>query len=246
MDVRKLRRAARMTQYELANRTGISRMKLSLIECGYHKPSAEEMVAIQRATVADAQERLEELNRVRTSLLGRSKARTSALGKGDPNVSPDANLTPPEEPHGDAISSSPAPNRRSACGDVFYDGIVPAKPHCAPADEARPTLIGDPRSESDSSPDWSQWCLKTCRTYPAWLNHDATAPDPDILQSYLAVLHRESPAHGGTLGAARWLQEVTKAFAAQHRGENPQSLPFFGVWLDESQYLAVETGAVRG
>ncbi len=30
MDVRKLRRAARMTQYELAEKTGISRMRLGL------------------------------------------------------------------------------------------------------------------------------------------------------------------------------------------------------------------------
>ena len=247
MDVRKLRRAARMTQYELSKRTEISRMKLSLIECGYHNPSAEEMLAIQQATLADAQERLEELNRVRESPPDTPEAHKSALATGDPNVPPDANLTSPGGSHRDAIASAPTPTRQPACGDVLDGGVATLEPHCAPPDEACPTLLSDPPADSGFSPDWSQWCLKTCRAYPSWLKHEATAPDPGILHSYLAALQRESPAHGGMLGAARWLMAVAKAFAAQHRGKNPQSLPFLGLWLDESQYLAVEmSGVVRG
>jgi transcriptional regulator with XRE-family HTH domain len=64
MDVRQLRRAARMTQYELAERTGISRMRLSLAECGYISLTIAELSAIEDATVSSAQDRLQELSRV--------------------------------------------------------------------------------------------------------------------------------------------------------------------------------------
>ncbi len=113
------------------------------------------------------------------------------------------------------------------------------EPHPAPPDEAYPTLLSDPRSDTESSPDWSEWCLRTCRAYPAWMSSD-TAADPDILQSYLAALEREAPTHGGMAGAAQWLLAVTKAYAAQHRGEDPQSLPYIGRWLDEALFCAVE------
>jgi transcriptional regulator with XRE-family HTH domain len=64
MDVRQLRRAARMTQYELADRTGISRMRLSLAECGYVSLTAAELSAIESATVSSAQDRLQELSQL--------------------------------------------------------------------------------------------------------------------------------------------------------------------------------------
>lgn len=64
-DVRQLRRAARITQYELAERTGISRMRLSLAECGYVSLTTAELNAVESATVSSAQDRLQELSRLK-------------------------------------------------------------------------------------------------------------------------------------------------------------------------------------
>ena len=52
VDIRKLRRAARLTQLELCLKSGISRMRLSLAECGYVELRPEEIEAIHR-TVTD-------------------------------------------------------------------------------------------------------------------------------------------------------------------------------------------------
>jgi transcriptional regulator with XRE-family HTH domain len=66
MDVRRLRKAARMTKWELAERTRISRMRLSFAECGYLSLTPAELSAVERATVSGAQERLLELSRLKT------------------------------------------------------------------------------------------------------------------------------------------------------------------------------------
>jgi len=42
MDLRQLRKMAGLTQWELAQRCGVSRMRLSLAECGQVELSAEE------------------------------------------------------------------------------------------------------------------------------------------------------------------------------------------------------------
>jgi len=55
MDIRQLRRTARLTQVELANETGISRMKVSLAECGYVElTEAEEHLVRQAVRKAHA------------------------------------------------------------------------------------------------------------------------------------------------------------------------------------------------
>jgi len=55
IDLRPLRRIARLTQLELSQRTGIDRTRLSFAECGYISLSADEQTAIMRA-VAEAAE----------------------------------------------------------------------------------------------------------------------------------------------------------------------------------------------
>jgi len=86
MDLRKIRRAARITQYELAEKTGISRMRLSLAECNYICLTPEEMSAIERATLADVQERLKELSRAQNGRCRTSERHASAIGKGNDNA----------------------------------------------------------------------------------------------------------------------------------------------------------------
>jgi len=48
MDVRKLRKTARLTQIELAQQTRISRVRLSFAECGYLKLTQKELTLIQK------------------------------------------------------------------------------------------------------------------------------------------------------------------------------------------------------
>lgn len=86
MDLRKIRRAARITQYELAEKTGISRMRLSLAECNYICLTPEEMRAIERATLADVQERLKELSRAQNGECLTSEHNGSAPGEGNDNA----------------------------------------------------------------------------------------------------------------------------------------------------------------
>ena len=68
MDIRELRKAARITQWELASRTGISRMRLSLAECGYVALTATELAAIQTTTLAIAEARVHGLIRGNTGV----------------------------------------------------------------------------------------------------------------------------------------------------------------------------------
>lgn len=58
MDLRNLRREARITQWELAELSGISRMRLSLAECGYVSLTSTELDAIRQATVSTTEARL--------------------------------------------------------------------------------------------------------------------------------------------------------------------------------------------
>jgi len=64
MDIRQLRKTARITQWELADRTGISRMRLSLAECGYVSLTAAELAAVESATVSTAEARLQQLTQL--------------------------------------------------------------------------------------------------------------------------------------------------------------------------------------
>lgn len=65
MDIRQLRRAARMTQYELAAKTGISKVRLSFAECRYLELNADEITAIENVTISDLRDRLEGLSNAR-------------------------------------------------------------------------------------------------------------------------------------------------------------------------------------
>jgi len=47
MNIREPRKAARLTQIEVAQRTCISRMRISLAECGYVNLTQDELAAIQ-------------------------------------------------------------------------------------------------------------------------------------------------------------------------------------------------------
>ncbi len=58
MDTRNLRTAARITQWELAEITSISRMRLRLAECGYVSLAPAELDAIRCATVSTPEARL--------------------------------------------------------------------------------------------------------------------------------------------------------------------------------------------
>jgi hypothetical protein len=49
MDIRELRRMARLTQIELAHLTGINRVKLSFAECHYVTLTAQEEASIRKA-----------------------------------------------------------------------------------------------------------------------------------------------------------------------------------------------------
>jgi DNA-binding XRE family transcriptional regulator len=55
MDIRELRRMARLTQIELAHLTGINRVKLSFAECHYVTLTAQEESSIREA-IAEAVE----------------------------------------------------------------------------------------------------------------------------------------------------------------------------------------------
>lgn len=61
MDIRERRKKARMTQMELAQRTGIDRSRLSQAECGYRELRLDELELISRAIAAEVQLRVKEL-----------------------------------------------------------------------------------------------------------------------------------------------------------------------------------------
>jgi DNA-binding XRE family transcriptional regulator len=49
LNLKQLRKMAALTQFELAQRCGVSRMKLSLAECGYVDLYPEEVLGVHRA-----------------------------------------------------------------------------------------------------------------------------------------------------------------------------------------------------
>jgi len=49
MDIRQLRRTSQVTQLELAQRTGISRVRISFAECGYISLSTQELALVRQA-----------------------------------------------------------------------------------------------------------------------------------------------------------------------------------------------------
>ena len=57
IDIRQLRKAARLTQIELAQQTGISRVRLSLAECDYVKLSHKELDLIQKVIAREPRRR---------------------------------------------------------------------------------------------------------------------------------------------------------------------------------------------
>jgi len=56
-DIKKLRRMADLTQCALARRCGVSRMRLSLAECGQIKLRPEEETAVRKVLVSSIERR---------------------------------------------------------------------------------------------------------------------------------------------------------------------------------------------
>lgn len=50
MDLKKIRKALDMSQYELAKLSGVSRDKITRVECGYAELTEEEKTAIKGAS----------------------------------------------------------------------------------------------------------------------------------------------------------------------------------------------------
>jgi transcriptional regulator with XRE-family HTH domain len=61
-DLRTQRKMAGWTQFQLAQRSGVSRMKLSLVECGQAELSANEETAVRQALITAIQARAAELS----------------------------------------------------------------------------------------------------------------------------------------------------------------------------------------
>lgn len=74
MNLRALRRTARLTQLELSQRTGIDRAKLSFAECGYVQLNPDEAAAIKRAITEAAESHTA---RVREALEREAEAATA-------------------------------------------------------------------------------------------------------------------------------------------------------------------------
>jgi transcriptional regulator with XRE-family HTH domain len=64
MDIKKLRKMADLTQFELAQRCGVSRMRLSLAECGQLELDPEGEIAIRGALLAAIEGRVAQLRGV--------------------------------------------------------------------------------------------------------------------------------------------------------------------------------------
>jgi transcriptional regulator with XRE-family HTH domain len=60
-NLRRIRKAVRMTQLELSQKTGIERARLSFAECGYVFLSGNEEAAIRRAITETAASRAEQM-----------------------------------------------------------------------------------------------------------------------------------------------------------------------------------------
>jgi transcriptional regulator with XRE-family HTH domain len=58
VNIRKLRRLARLTQVELAKRTGISRVRLSMAECGYLSLTSDERMRVSQVARNEVELRL--------------------------------------------------------------------------------------------------------------------------------------------------------------------------------------------
>jgi len=61
MDIRQLRRTGRLTQFEVSQRTGIDRTRLSFAECGYLQLTGDEEQAIKRAITDEMRHRASEI-----------------------------------------------------------------------------------------------------------------------------------------------------------------------------------------
>jgi len=68
MDIKKLRKMADLTQFELAQRCGVSRMRLSLVECGQLELHSEEELAVRRVLLTAIEDRSAQL---KSALSGR-------------------------------------------------------------------------------------------------------------------------------------------------------------------------------
>ena len=58
LEIRECRKAAKLSQYELARRTGFSRMRLSLVECGYVALRPDEDRTLRAAITSAVRERV--------------------------------------------------------------------------------------------------------------------------------------------------------------------------------------------
>lgn len=57
MDIKQIRKASGLTQIELAQRVKVSRVRLSLAECGYIVLDPEELEAIKQTALVEAESR---------------------------------------------------------------------------------------------------------------------------------------------------------------------------------------------
>jgi transcriptional regulator with XRE-family HTH domain len=64
MDLKELRRMADLTQFQLAQRCGVSRMRLSLAECGQLELHANEESAVRQVLLGVIESRAAQLNGV--------------------------------------------------------------------------------------------------------------------------------------------------------------------------------------
>ena len=73
IDLRGQRKLAGLTQIELSAKTGVSRMKLSLAECGQAELSESEEAAIRKALLAAIKARAAELEGALSHTISRSE-----------------------------------------------------------------------------------------------------------------------------------------------------------------------------
>ena len=64
MDLKELRRMADLTQFELAQRCGVSRMRLSLAECGQLQLRQDEASAVRKVLLGVIESRAAQIKRV--------------------------------------------------------------------------------------------------------------------------------------------------------------------------------------
>lgn len=64
MDLKQLRKLAGLTQFELAQRCGVSRMRLSLAECGQVKLREDEQSAVRTVLIESIETRASQLRSV--------------------------------------------------------------------------------------------------------------------------------------------------------------------------------------